>query len=1198
MFSCGAFSFRTPTKANALTETNLGTLTLSLHLGNAWYTRGIYVTCEESVDFPNAGWEDNSKFAPTTQDAVIRNGVNIGSSSLKFVRVEPKTYFLALCDGGFDSDKREVDEHIIVQGTWEITLGDVKYSLSINQFAATWNGSGWKEEFIMPELETYNNVSLRQAGIPDVDCVAFDYETNPSCWNTFTLIEGNEHNNFSFEFAFESFSDMTQTLTVRIGSSGVWGAGHAYQLDLKNATDWGAGQGAMVFSEKQGDSVLFSQQNISCNLRPGARHIIKFGSITLKNDTSKVYNFVKYDDEYLFQKVRTASNSGLTTYVGFYYVGNNVIYLGNTIESGANTDVMTFNRGSGANGIYLDGPINEIPYDGQNWTVRGAPASADNVLRNGQPLFTTYRHSNPPLVKFGETDYYLSFADYELTFEEGDVIYFNGEFHFYEEGKAYTMAIVPMYFLYTNGTFQLIENIYTHLLGVLNNHCELDDYDDDKIVVINGILEHASNNLSSYTDAKELWNAYLDYVDQLDAVPLNEEKALARLNAAKQNAINSLNNYVDLDLYFEEEQTVITGLIESATADITAATSVAEVNSLLASAKASIDAVKSKQTVVEETILARKSGYEEYLKAYDVATTTDLCASSEEHIYAKNSANQSYSTNGEIAVIDTRLPFNSENPDGNMIFQFKYQSTDPSSSRYGSQMFIRLRGTATTNYRFSIGTDVGGNSGVSVCGFVNDHEVADSQKSCDANLKANKEYTIKCGAIDLKDYNRVFLFIEGDAIGEDDDFLLTHIIDKLDFETTPTVIIMDSYLADDSEGVTTITPFEDGTTKANNSTLVGRPVLDNESSINSLSFTLRSNNIPTNGTLYAIEETAITLNGQPINKTVVPAIKKTSPTKYSIILTGLTINDGDIVKITGCFAYYDTDEFVKTAYRLFDGIFTYHASTDSWSQEEPTVDVAIYEAKLTLQNYAVLSNYSQENQNRINQIVEEYLPQLENASTLEAIDTLLTTAFGLIDAVPTLLDEYKEAAKQEVASYKSASDYRQEEQSELAAIIAKASADIDGCSDKASVDIIVATAKDEMDALKTSSERDAEDLASYRKTIDTEIQTFVGGLDFSQYSDENLARIQNLAKEARSQVKTATSKEELDNILATLKQTVNGIEKIDGSTNQDTEEEGNNNEKPAKKGCKSSVIAVNLVISVASLIGFALMSYKKKNDND
>ena len=1191
ILSCAAISFSpkdfSQVKADGVTD--LGELNLSLNNNLSNWDKGIYVLSEETNSLPVSDPETNpweTRLYSLETNALVLNGIDITNNSRRMlVKHGAQDYYIGLQDGGYPS--RTINDTVTIKGNWITKYEGVDYTVNIKPFTCRWNGSKWVQDFVIPELETYDKVSLTQAGIDDFsnERVDTEFRTVPDPWNTFAISAENTTNSFSFEFAFEAYGNMSEkALNVRIGNT-TWDAGHFYHLFMCNSWNTTSG-GVIVFNEKNGvDTYINQSGDLPCNLQPGARHVIEVGVIRVKNQNNN-YMFVKYDGSYLYQVIKPVYTETFYPRIGLCYERNN-IFVGTTMpEQKAQADTLVFDRGNHSSGVFFTGPENSIPVR-SDWETRGAPVSKYNVLKNGEPLYTNRGWGSSPLVKHGTADYYLNFGDdYSFTFSEGDIVTLEDEFHFYEDNKSYSMSFHPVAVEFTNGDFVGVANIYSRLLEKLAARYDLDDYDDDKVPVVQGLLSQASTAFNNASSMRALWEAYYSYMEQLDEVPLNEEKMAEKLRRAKEAAIAELNAYINEDLYDEEHLEIVTNYVNTAIAQINAATTVQQVNQILANAKTQIEAVETKQVSIEQKIMSLEDGYEQYLAKYDVATLSDLSAIGDVHIYPKDSAleSESFGTDGNPNAFNSRIATSDDNREGNMIFKFKYSSTNPLSSRYGAQLFIRLRGTASNSYVFHIAAEIEGAAGVRLGVLERDAIVEGTKVDYRANFAANTEYVIECGAIDLKEFDRTFIFIKIDGT-----FVAKLIVDNIKEESKPAVMIMDSYTNPETSDTVTLSSVEEGTTKADNATLLGRMILDNASNGDSLITTLRENTIPVNTRLYPATNDAITINGNPIaqNRSAARILKSTA-TKYNILLS-YPLNDGDVVHVGGVFTYQDEDTSNKFVYRFFDTSFTYHASTNSWEQEAPSLDVAKIEAKETLANYVNLADYSDANQATITNIIETYTSRIDGATTVDQVYALLNEALGQIDAIATILDDYKTAAKAELNAYKSPELYRQNEVNELNRILAQAFASIDNCNDTLSVDIIVANAKTQIDALKTAAQYDAEELASAKRIAKAEIEAYVGLLELDRYSDENAALIQQLAMKARSDVDNATSKEEVNRIVEEFKQAIKDVKTNDGST-FDGEKYV---EKGASKGCGGSVITSSIIISVIALCGMALLLKKK-----
>ena len=620
---------------------------------------------------------------------------------------------------------------------------------------------------------------------------------------------------------------------------------------------------------------------------------------------------------------------------------------------------------------------------------------------------------------------------------------------------------------------------------------------------------------------------------------LSAEKYAEILEHTKTEGIAELDAYVDESLYDETNLTILEGIVNSAKEAIESATVIEEVLTILDNAKEQIASqVKTKQAAVEEIIMGSDELLPEYLEDYDVVTTTDFSAVGDMVFLAKDKG--SYHS-GAYDDTTSRFVSSETNLDGNMIFQFNYSSTNPNSREYGSQVFIRMRtDNASNSYRFDIATEVEeGHSGVALAVLQND--VGTQRITYDANFQANTEYKIECGSIDLEGYARTLLFIKINGV-----MVLKQIVNSFTNQL-PVIRITDSYTQDDE--VARFSAIEEGTTKKdNNPTLLGRLILDNSSNKNNLYASLKGNVLPEGATLYPYESGAFTIDGNEVETwRAETTVSKFGESKYRINFNSSELADGTVVHVGGYFSYIDS-ELVKSAYRFFDAEFVYHADSDSWTQNVPTDrETLVYEAKETLSNYARLSDYSEANQQAIEAIIEEYSAKIDAAET-ELIASTLAEGLALIDAIPTLLDEAKAAAKAELASYRSPELYRDEEKAELAEILANAYVQIDAATDESSIASIVTNTKAEIDQIKTAEQRDAEDLAAKKKSGKADVTALSGKLEMNRYSSENQDALAQLTYKALEDIEKATSMDEIDQIVAKYKADIMAVETNDGST--------------------------------------------------
>ena len=681
------------------------------------------------------------------------------------------------------------------------------------------------------------------------------------------------------------------------------------------------------------------------------------------------------------------------------------------------------------------------------------------------------------------------------------------------------------------------------------------------ILCVGGMFKLAHNNNGTLSAYKlNLADTYFQYDGNVWGA-VSAERYAEILAHFKSQAVAELESLIDASLYDETNLDIVQGIVSDAESAINGATLIEDVVALLENAKEQIATqAKTKLAIVEEAIMGSDILLEEYLENYDVVTTSDFSAVGGMTFLPKGAGGYS---SGGYDDTTTRFVTSSANQDGNVIFQFNYQSSDPSSREYDSQIYIRMRGTDSNCYRFDIANTTGDgeqNSGVAVNVLNND--VATQRALYNAKFEANTTYKVECGSIDLAGYARTLLFIRINDV-----MVLKEIVDQIN-DQIPAIRIMDSYTG---EGTTTIlSPIEQRTTKSqNNATLLGRLILDDSSNKASLFATLNANALPEDAVLFPLESGAFTINGSEVATwRSVTNIRKISDNKYRIEFDSSELVDGAVVHIGGYYSYLDS-ELVKTGYRFFGTEFVYHASTDSWTQSVPTDrETLVYEAKETLMSYANLADYSSENQQRINDIVNEYLVKIEQAET-DQISAVLNEALALIDAIPTILDEAKAAAKAELAAYRSADLYRDEEKAELNSILETAYTRIDAATDEESISLIVANAKAAIDELKTAAQRDAEDLAAKKKSAKSEVNALASLLEMDRYNDENQAKLSDLTYKAIADIDKATSEAEIDQIVLQYKADIMAVETKDGSTFDGSKYVGGNSGSGKEDGGES-----------------------------
>ena len=127
--------------------------------------------------------------------------------------------------------------------------------------------------------------------------------------------------------------------------------------------------------------------------------------------------------------------------------------------------------------------------------------------------------------------------------------------------------------------------------SIQNAIADLSIYSEANQGVIKLIINNAVNAIKNATTLDDINTIKEQALIDLEKVLTIEEEEAATLPLVKEEAISSLNSYVELNLYSQANQAKITSLIAEATSKINAATRKAVVEQVVLSTKASIDAV-------------------------------------------------------------------------------------------------------------------------------------------------------------------------------------------------------------------------------------------------------------------------------------------------------------------------------------------------------------------------------------------------------------------------------------------------------------------------------------------------------------------------------------------------------------------------------------------------------------------------------
>ena len=252
----------------------------------------------------------------------------------------------------------------------------------------------------------------------------------------------------------------------------------------------------------------------------------------------------------------------------------------------------------------------------------------------------------------------------------------------------------------------------------------------------------------------------------------------------------------------------------------------------------------------------------------------------------------------------------------------------------------------------------------------------------------------------------------------------------------------------------------------------------------------------------------ITLNGTALSTRDIK-----SPGGNIYIGLGVTAEVGDELVVEGTF--YSIDFAVE--YVVERSSFIYCES--GWLSE---LDKAKLDAKAELDSYK--SNFNQEDYYEaewasFDAILAEGETSIENATTNEELSAIVTAIKAKMDDVVTkeesdaIFNELKQSAKGDLANYKSESDYRADDWATIQTIITNAGAQIDASASVTEINTVVESAKEDIDAVKTSAQRDADDAAVANAKAD-----LAAYKSESDYRADDWAIIQTIIANAGAQI--------------------------------------------------------------------------------
>ena len=211
--------------------------------------------------------------------------------------------------------------------------------------------------------------------------------------------------------------------------------------------------------------------------------------------------------------------------------------------------------------------------------------------------------------------------------------------------------------------------------------------------------------------------------------------------------------------------------------------------------------------------------------------------------------------------------------------------------------------------------------------------------------------------------------------------------------------------------------------------------------------------------------------------------------------------------------------------------------------------------------------------------MSQYLDSVEDATTVDAVKELYATFQEAVSGVITKLEKYCNSKTYAIQEYliDQSRDYYPNDWLQIMRIKHSAINELQGAASFEEIDSIYRYAIQEMDAILTIEEHKTEDLSNAKQNAITEVKNHYASLNIDSMSDDELAELNVDTLQTIEEIKAAESIEQINQILREY-ETRHKLP----TKNVDT------------KGCGGSVYATSILLSAISLLGIALMTYKKR----
>lgn len=204
------------------------------------------------------------------------------------------------------------------------------------------------------------------------------------------------------------------------------------------------------------------------------------------------------------------------------------------------------------------------------------------------------------------------------------------------------------------------------------------------------------------------------------------------------------------------------------------------------------------------------------------------------------------------------------------------------------------------------------------------------------------------------------------------------------------------------------------------------------------------------------------------------------------------------------------------------------------------------EAKATLDACVNIDDYRTEQQSAITSAIADGKNAIDAATTKAGVTSALDSAKLLIDAIKTdremtaeELESAKQVAKNALANYVNANNYREAQKTELSLAITNGNNAIDAASDITAVNTALANAKAVIDEIKTDAELSAEELVAAKAAAKTTLESYKNVKD---YREAQKTELQSAITNGKNAIDNATDKAGVEVALANAKSAIDAIE--------------------------------------------------------